>query len=238
MTVTTDRKWIFASTAGNANGTRIAPRGSDTATSTALTMRRPIVRPTLSTAMNAALRPSSPLALAEQTLWQTVTRLVPLQPTFFSVTYGAGGSTRVRTHATVKRILAETKLTPAAHLTCVAATTAWVRELTPSAFSTANCMRLRSTKPCTAFATPAPPATSAVNTLPWWLRPPFHGGCQSTFGPRPNSPQHQTMVLFHPHTTECLLHSMRLCLPCHQRQYAYALRRSCKTKVGLQIETL
>ena len=45
-----------------------------------------------------------------------------LRPNFVSVTYGAGGSTRERTHATVKRILGETALTPAAHLTCVAAT--------------------------------------------------------------------------------------------------------------------
>jgi methylenetetrahydrofolate reductase (NADPH) len=60
----------------------------------------------------------------EQTLWEAVTRLAPLQPNFVSVTYGAGGSTRERTHATVKRILAETMLTPAAHLTCVAATCA------------------------------------------------------------------------------------------------------------------
>jgi len=58
----------------------------------------------------------------ERTLWQAVARLAPLQPHFVSVTYGAGGSTRERTHATVKRILAETMLTPAAHLTCVAAT--------------------------------------------------------------------------------------------------------------------
>jgi methylenetetrahydrofolate reductase (NADPH) len=58
----------------------------------------------------------------EQTLWEAIGRLAPLQPNFVSVTYGAGGSTRERTHATVKRILAETMMTPAAHLTCVAAT--------------------------------------------------------------------------------------------------------------------
>jgi len=62
----------------------------------------------------------------EKTLWEAIARLAPLQPNFVSVTYGAGGSTRERTHATVKRILAETMLTPAAHLTCVAATRAQV----------------------------------------------------------------------------------------------------------------
>ena len=58
----------------------------------------------------------------DQILWESIERLKPLAPNFVSVTYGAGGSTRERTHATVKRILAETMLTPAAHLTCVAAT--------------------------------------------------------------------------------------------------------------------
>jgi len=58
----------------------------------------------------------------EKILWDSVERLKPLAPDFVSVTYGAGGSTRERTHATVKRILSETPLTPAAHLTCVAAT--------------------------------------------------------------------------------------------------------------------
>lgn len=58
----------------------------------------------------------------EKTLWESIERLKPLGPQFVSVTYGAGGSTRERTHATVKRLLAETKLVPAAHLTCVAAT--------------------------------------------------------------------------------------------------------------------
>jgi methylenetetrahydrofolate reductase (NADPH) len=57
----------------------------------------------------------------ERTLWESITRLAPLRPDFVSVTYGAGGSTRERTHGTVKRILAETELVPAAHLTCVAA---------------------------------------------------------------------------------------------------------------------
>jgi len=58
----------------------------------------------------------------DKILWDSIERLAPLAPNFVSVTYGAGGTTRERTHATVKRILSETPLTPAAHLTCVAAT--------------------------------------------------------------------------------------------------------------------
>ena len=57
----------------------------------------------------------------EQTLWASIKTLEPLHPRFVSVTYGAGGSTRERTHATLERILKETSLTPAAHLTCVGA---------------------------------------------------------------------------------------------------------------------
>jgi methylenetetrahydrofolate reductase (NADPH) len=57
----------------------------------------------------------------EAKLWQTVKRLEPLSPRFVSVTYGAGGSTRERTHATVLRIRRETRLEPAAHLTCIGA---------------------------------------------------------------------------------------------------------------------
>jgi methylenetetrahydrofolate reductase (NADPH) len=57
----------------------------------------------------------------ERSLWETIKRLAPLSPNFVSVTYGAGGSTRERTHSTIARILKETRLTPAAHLTCVGA---------------------------------------------------------------------------------------------------------------------
>src|SRR6202167_4024005 len=57
----------------------------------------------------------------ERSLWDTIKRLAPLTPNFVSVTYGAGGSTRERTHSTIARILAETNLLPAAHLTCVGA---------------------------------------------------------------------------------------------------------------------
>jgi methylenetetrahydrofolate reductase (NADPH) len=57
----------------------------------------------------------------ELQLWSAIKRLEPLSPNFVSVTYGAGGSTRDRTHHTILRLLEETSLKPAAHLTCVAA---------------------------------------------------------------------------------------------------------------------
>jgi methylenetetrahydrofolate reductase (NADPH) len=60
-------------------------------------------------------------AAMEQTLWSSIQRLAPLAPRFVSVTYGADGSTRERTHNVVTRILRETPLTPAPHLTCVGA---------------------------------------------------------------------------------------------------------------------
>ncbi|WP_131114474.1 methylenetetrahydrofolate reductase [NAD(P)H] [Lichenihabitans psoromatis] len=62
-------------------------------------------------------------------LWDAVTRLEPLEPDFVSVTYGAGGSTRERTHATVARIVSDTTMKPAAHLTCVGATKAEIDEV-------------------------------------------------------------------------------------------------------------
>ena len=65
----------------------------------------------------------------ETQLWDCVERLAPLEPNFVSVTYGAGGSTRERTHNTVARMVKEGKVTPAAHLTCVGATRAEVDEV-------------------------------------------------------------------------------------------------------------
>jgi methylenetetrahydrofolate reductase (NADPH) len=83
-------------------------------------------------AREAASRLSGPVSLSfeffppndaemERTLWSSLQRLAPLAPRFVSVTYGADGSTRERTHNVVARILGETSLTPAPHLTCVGA---------------------------------------------------------------------------------------------------------------------
>ena len=65
----------------------------------------------------------------EEQLWGAITELAPLAPSFVSVTYGAGGSTRERTHATVARLIRETDLVPAAHLTCVGASKAEIAEV-------------------------------------------------------------------------------------------------------------
>jgi methylenetetrahydrofolate reductase (NADPH) len=65
----------------------------------------------------------------ERNLWDTIKRLAPLDPNFVSVTYGAGGSTRERTHATIVRMLRETDLLPAAHLTCVGASRTEIDEV-------------------------------------------------------------------------------------------------------------
>ncbi len=64
-----------------------------------------------------------------ETLWNSIETLAPLRPQFVSVTYGAGGSTRERTHATVTRIVSETSIPAAAHLTCVNASRAEIDEI-------------------------------------------------------------------------------------------------------------
>lgn len=68
-------------------------------------------------------------AAMEATLWRSIRRLEPLEPSEVAITYGAGGSTRDRTHSTLTRILNETNLKPAAHLTCVDATKPEVDEV-------------------------------------------------------------------------------------------------------------
>lgn len=68
-------------------------------------------------------------AVMEQTLWASIERLAPLHPRFVSVTYGADGSTRDRTHNVIGRVLRETQLTGAPHLTCVGASRDEIREI-------------------------------------------------------------------------------------------------------------
>jgi methylenetetrahydrofolate reductase (NADPH) len=66
---------------------------------------------------------------AEKALFETVKKLEPLNPSFVSVTYGAGGTTRERTHNTLKKIIEETSLKPAAHLTCINASRSEIDEV-------------------------------------------------------------------------------------------------------------
>ncbi len=68
-------------------------------------------------------------AAMEQTLWSSIERLAPLHPRFVSVTYGADGSTRDRTHKVITRVLRETRLTGAPHLTCIGASRDEIREI-------------------------------------------------------------------------------------------------------------
>jgi len=68
-------------------------------------------------------------AAMEATLWSSIERLAPLQPRFVSVTYGADGSTRERTHKVITRVLRETSLTGAPHLTCIGASRDEIREI-------------------------------------------------------------------------------------------------------------
>src|SRR5262245_21283354 len=65
----------------------------------------------------------------EKTLWSSIERLAPLRPRFVSVTYGADGSTRARTHGIVTRIMRETSLVAAPHLTCVGAPRAEILDI-------------------------------------------------------------------------------------------------------------
>ena len=117
------------STDGNGVAGRNAGRGHAPAESRGRGMtRQRLVGPGETNAVSFEFFPPKTDEMEAQ-LWRSIGRLAPLQPSFVSVTYGAGGSTRERTHATVKRIVDETDLKPAAHLTCVGASRAEVDEV-------------------------------------------------------------------------------------------------------------
>jgi methylenetetrahydrofolate reductase (NADPH) len=102
---------------------------------------------------------------AEASLWEAVSRLEPLSPSFVSVTYGAGGSTRERTHRTVKRLIDETAIAPAAHLTCVAASREQVDAVIRDYWDTGvrHIVALRGDPPGVIGGTYAPPADGYAN---------------------------------------------------------------------------
>lgn len=107
----------------------------------------------------------------EQTLWASIARLAPLKPQFVSVTYGAGGTTRERTHATVARLVAETDLKPAAHLTCVDATKEAVDEVARAywAAGVRHIVALRG-DPAAGIGQRYQPHPDGYQTTPNWIR--------------------------------------------------------------------
>jgi methylenetetrahydrofolate reductase (NADPH) len=102
---------------------------------------------------------------AEANLWLEIRRLEPLRPSFVSVTYGAGGSTRERTHRTVRRLIEETSVAPAAHLTCVAASREEVDEVIRDywAAGVRHIVALRGDSPGDIGGTYAPPENGYAN---------------------------------------------------------------------------
>ncbi|MBN8544122.1 MAG: methylenetetrahydrofolate reductase [Alphaproteobacteria bacterium] len=104
---------------------------------------------------------------AEAKLWEVIRTLEPLSPRFVSVTYGAGGTTRERTHATVKRIKNETGLQPAAHLTCVGASRDEIKEIAKSYWDAGvrHIVALRGDAPAGQSYTPHPQGYAYADTL-------------------------------------------------------------------------
>lgn len=109
---------------------------------------------------------------AEAKLWEVIRTLEPLHPRFVSVTYGAGGTTRERTHATVKRIKNETHLQPAAHLTCVGASRDEIKDIARSYWETGvrHIVALRGDAPAGQPYTPHPNGYAYADTLVKGLR--------------------------------------------------------------------
>src|SRR5690349_22889861 len=103
----------------------------------------------------------------ERNLWEAIERLAPLKPNFVSVTYGAGGSTRERTHSTIARILKETDLLPAAHLTCVGASRGDIEGIVDRyhALGVRHIVALRG-DPATGIGTPFVPHSDGYKTSP------------------------------------------------------------------------
>jgi methylenetetrahydrofolate reductase (NADPH) len=140
---------------------------------------------------------------AEAKLWQSIRRLEPLTPSFVSVTYGAGGSTRERTHRTVARILAETNLKPAAHLTCVEASREEVDEVVRDYWEMGvrHIVALRGDPPSGGCGAYQPPAGSYANatelTAAITRIAPFEisVGVYPEMHPESPSPQHDIDVL-------------------------------------------
>ena len=95
------------------------------------------------------------------TLWDSVQRLAPLAPRFVSVTYGADGSTRERTHNVVHRILRETTLTGAPHLTCIGATREELLDIARNYWATASATSSR----CAAIRRRAVARTSRIRAV-------------------------------------------------------------------------
>lgn len=104
---------------------------------------------------------------SERDLWQEIEALMPLNPSFVSVTYGAGGSTRERTHATIKRLIAETNVKPAAHLTCVGASKAEIDEIAQQYWDAGvrHIVALRGDTPDGGDYTPHPDGYAYANDL-------------------------------------------------------------------------
>jgi methylenetetrahydrofolate reductase (NADPH) len=109
---------------------------------------------------------------AEIKLWDVIRTLEPLKPRFVSVTYGAGGTTRERTHSTVKRIKNETGLQAAAHLTCVGASRDEIKEIAQSYWDAGvrHIVALRGDAPPGEQYTPHPQGYAYADTLVKGLR--------------------------------------------------------------------